>query len=229
MKLKLTGIIALLIFLGYGEQAYSQNTPFVPELSYGINGGLTFSKVGFNSYFLRVPQTLFEQFSGGITVRYISENHFGIQAELNYSQRGWKEQTDTVNLNKYTRSIAYLELPVMTHIYFSLAKHVRLFFNLGPQINFYLGEKEIDRDIVDDKLDTNPRQTTSYYDISVQHSFDYGLKGAMGLEFRTKAGSFILDGRYYYGLSDVFNSTRSDWFQSSHNQVLGVNLTYLFR
>jgi len=229
MKLKLTGIIALFIFLGYGEEVYSQTKSFAPELSYGINGGLTFSKIGFNSYFLRVPQVLFEQFSGGITVRYISENHFGIQGELNYSQRGWKERTDTINLNKYNRSIAYLELPVMTHIYFSLAQPVRLFFNLGPQVNFYLGEKEIQRDVIDDKLYTNPRQTISYYDISVQHSFDYGLKGAMGLEFRTKSGSFILDGRYYYGLANIFNTTRGDWFQSSHNQVLGVNLTYLFR
>jgi len=229
MKLKLTGIIALFIFFLCGGQTYSQTDSFVPEWSYGVNGGLTFSKVGFNSYFVRVPQVLFKQFSGGITVRYISENHFGIQGELNYSQRGWKEQTDTVNLNTYSRSIAYLELPVLTHIYFNLAKPVRLFFNLGPQVNFYLGEKEIDRDIVDDKLDTNPRQTTPYYDISIQHFFDYGLKGVMGLEFRTKAGSFILDGRYYYGLSDIFNNGKSDWFQSSHNQVMGLNLTYLFR
>ena len=227
--MKAAKIIALFILLWCGGQVYSQNKSFVPELSYGLNGGATFSKVGFNSYFLRVPQVLYQQFSSGITVRYISESHFGIQVELNYSQRGWKERTDTINLNKYSRSIAYLELPVMTHIYFNLAKPVRLFFNLGPQINFYLGEKETERDIVDDKLNTNLRETTSYYDISVQHSFDYGLKGALGLEFRTKAGSFILDGRYYYGLSDVFNTTRSDWFQSSHNQVIGVNLSYLFR
>jgi len=227
--MKAVRIVALFILLVCGGQVYSQTKSFVPELSYGFNGGVTFSKIGFNSYFLRVPQVLLQQFSGGLTVRYISENHFGIQVELNYSQRGWKERTDTINLNKYSRSIAYLEMPLMTHIYFNLAKPVRLFFNLGPQINFYLGEKEIERDIVDDKLNTNLRETTSYYDISVQHSFDYGLKGAMGLEFRTKAGSFILDGRYYYGLSDIFNTTRSDWFQSSHNQVIGVNLSYLFR
>ena len=226
--MKYAGIIALFIFLWCGELTYSQTSSFAPEWSYGVNGGLTFSRIGFNSYFVRVPQVLFEQFSGGVTVRYISEKNFGIQGELNYSQRGWKERTDTVNINKYARSIAYMELPVMTHIYFNLGKPVRIFFNLGPQINFYLGEKEMERDITDDKLENNPKQTTSYYDISVQHSFDYGLKGVIGLEFRTKAGSFILDGRYYYGLSDVFNNTKGDWFQASHNQVIGVNLTYLF-
>ena len=212
----------LFIFLWCGEQAYSQANSFVPEWSYGVNGGLTFSKVGFNSS-VSVPQELLRQFSGGVSVRYISEKHFGIQVELNYSQRGWKELTDTVHLNKYSRSLAYLELPFMTHIYFSLDKRVRLIFNLGPQVGYYIGEKEIEREIND------PDRDNSYYDISVQQSFDYGLKGTMGLEFRTKAGAFILDGRYYFGLSDVFNSTKSDLFQASPNKVVGVNLTYFFR
>ncbi|MCL1932300.1 MAG: PorT family protein [Candidatus Azobacteroides sp.] len=215
-------VIALFIFLCFGERAYSQTGAFTPEWSYGVNGGVTFSKVGFNSY-VSVPQTLLRQFSGGVVVRYISEKHFGIQGELNYSQRGWKERTDSVHLNRYTRSLAYLELPVMTHIYFNLGNSVRLIFNLGPQIGYYIGAKEKEREVND------PEQDTSYYDTSVQHSFDYGLKGAMGLEFRTKAGSFILDGRYYFGLSDIFNNARADIFQASHNQVLGVNLTYLFR
>ena len=216
------GIIALFIFLWYGGQTYSQTNNFVPEWSYGVNAGCTFSKVGFNSY-LSIPQVVLKQFTGGIMVRYISESHFGIQAELNYSQRGWKEQTDTVHVNRYARSLSYLELPLLTHIYFNLAKPVRLFVNLGPQISYYIGEKEIDREV------NNPEQITSYYDVSVQHPFEYGLKGTMGLEFRTKTGSIILDGRYYYGLSDIFNNTKADLFQASHNQVLGVNLTYLFR
>ena len=220
--MKPAGIVTFVFFLCFGARVYSQTNTFAPEWAYGINGGVTFSKVGFNSV-LSVPQEAFRQFSGGITVRYISEKNFGVQAELNYSQRGWKERTDTVHLNRYSRSIAYLELPVLTHIYFNVGKQVRLIFNLGPQIGYYIGEKEIEREIND------PERETSYYDFPVQKSFDYGLKGTMGLEFQTKAGSFILDGRYYYGLSDIFNNTKADIFQASHHQVMGVNLTYLFR
>ena len=232
--MKFVGTIALFTFFLslLGNRAYSQADSFTTEWAYGINGGLTFSKVGFSSSRLSVPQVLLEQFSGGITVRYISENHFGIQGELNYALYGWKERTDTIYSNRYARSIAYLELPVMTHIYFNLSKRIRIIFNLGPQIGYYIGEKEIERDIIDLKQETDDSEQTqkpSYYDTSVQHSFGYGLKGVMGFEFRTKIGSFILDGRYYYGLSDIFNSTKSDWFQASHNQVMGVNLTYLFR
>jgi len=231
--MKSAGIIVLVIFFWCGA-AVAQSNSFTPEWSYGFNGGLTFSRVGFNSIYLSVPQTLLKQYSGGITVRYISENHFGIQGELNYSLRGWKERTDdTVNVNSYTRSIAYLELPLMTHIYFNLGKRVRFVFNAGPQICYYLGEKDIEKNIIDPKLDAtnNPDQTISYYDTPVQHPFDYGLKGVIGLEFRTKVGSIILDGRYYYGLSDIFSNQKQkhDWFQASHNQVIGLNLTYLFR
>jgi len=215
-------IIILFILFWHGAWTYSQTDSFIPEWSYGVNGGLTFSKVGFNSG-ITVPQEILTQFSGGITVRYISESHFGIHAELNYSMRGWKERTDTVHLNRYARSLSYLELPLMTHIYFNLRQNVRLIFNLGPQIGYYIGAKEMEREVNDSE------QNTDYYDIPVQHLFDYGLKGMMGLEFRTKTGSIILDGRYYFGLSDIFNNTKADLFQASHNQIIGVNFTYLFR
>jgi len=222
--MKFIGIIALFIFLWCGERACSQTNSFQPEWGYGINGGVTFSRVGFNS-FINVPRVLLQQYSGGITVRYISENHFGIQGELNYSLRGWKERTDTVYLNQYARSIAYLEIPVMTHLYFNLGKRVRLIINAGPQIGIYLREKDLEKNIVQEITDP----ALNYYNIPVQRKFDYGLKGTMGFEFRTKAGSFILDGRYYFGLSDIFNNRRADPFQASNNQVIGANLTYLFR
>jgi hypothetical protein len=49
------------------------------------------------------------------------------------------------------------------------------------------------------------------------------------LEVRTGIGNFILEGRYYYGLSDVFNNTRADVFLNSHNQVITVKLSYLIK
>ncbi|GHT07400.1 hypothetical protein FACS189432_02630 [Bacteroidia bacterium] len=202
--------------------AYSQNSTFSPEWAFGFNGGSTFSKISFTSS-IRVPQQLLPQYSGGLTVRYISEHHFGIQGELNYSQRGWKEVTDSIHFDKLTRSLAYLELPLMTHIYFGLGKRVNFVFNIGPQVSWFLNEKVVDKEL------NTPNEAPIYYDMKVQHKFDYGIKGALGLEFKTGIGSFILDGRYYFGLSDIYNNTRSDLFQASSNKVLGVNLTYLFR
>jgi hypothetical protein len=202
--------------------ANAQDESFTPEWAFGVNGGATFSKVSFSSK-VRIPQELFPQSTGGLTVRYISENHFGILGELNFSQRGWKELSDSIHLDKHTRSLAYIELPLMTHIYFALGKRVNFVFNIGPQISWFLNEK-----IIETELNTSG-EPPSYYNMGIQRKFDYGIKGGLGLEFKTGIGSFILDGRYYFGLSDIYNNTRADFFQASSNKVMGINLTYLFR
>jgi hypothetical protein len=216
VKLFFKPLILCLFFLLTGSFAHSQTSTFSPEWSYGVNVGNTYSKVNFTSSRIRVaPQNLLGQYSGGLSVRYISEEHFGIYGELNFSQRGWKERSDTV------RSLSYIELPLMSHIYFNVGSRARFIFNIGPQIGCNIGNK-IHEIAFDPESDM-------YYDLKVQNKFDYGLKGVVGFEFRTGIGSFILDGRYYFGLSDIYHNQRSDLFQSSSNQVIGVNLSYLFR
>lgn len=216
--------------------SYAQNSDFKPEFAYGINGGATLSSMRFVFY---VPQEKLIQWQGGITARYISEKNFGLQAEFNYSLRGWKEQSDDIRLNKHTRSISYLEFPFMTHIYFNMGKRFRGVFNLGPQIGYYVGEKTIESiiyapgpELINNDLSYLSEEIIypeipSYYHQKIQRKFDYGIVGGGGLELRTGIGSFILEGRYYFGLSDVFNNSRSDYFQASSNQVISIKLTYL--
>jgi hypothetical protein len=207
--------------------AWGQTNSFSPEWAFGVNGGVNFSRMRFNSGYY-IPQGLYMQPSGGLTVRYISENHFGIIGELNYSLCGWTEKKDTLNnahLNEYTRSLAYLEIPLLTQLYFSLGKRARLIINAGPQFRYNIGE-EVKKKIINDE-DANP----PYYDdeYKVSRKFDYGLKGVAGIEFLTGAGSFMLSGSYYFGLADVFNNRRDDVFQASSNQIIGINLTCLIR
>ena len=211
---KTIGILFFLLIVGVLK---AQRTDFQPEWMFGGNAGATFSKIRFTP---NVPQDMLLQATGGLTVRYISEKHFGLQLELNYAQRGWKETVDTVvRLNEYSRRIDYLELPLMTHIYFNMGKHSRLIFNLGPQIGFQIGEKELSRKI-------NTSNGSLIYDQRVQRKFDYGIAGGGGVEIRTGIGCFVLEGRYYFGLSDAFNNTRGDDTQSSGNQVTTIKLTY---
>ncbi|MDR0732668.1 MAG: PorT family protein [Dysgonamonadaceae bacterium] len=205
--------------------ACAQTAAFSPEWAAGIHGGVNFSQMRFNSGYY-VPQGLYMQPSGGLTVRYISENHFGIIGELNYSLCGWTEKKDTLNNahpNEYTRSLAYIELPLLAHLYFGLGKRARLIFNAGPQFRYNIGE-EVQKKIINDE-DTN----LPYYDdgYKINRKFDYGLKGALGIEIRTGIGSFILSGSYYFGLADVFNNKRADVFQASSNQITGIHLAYL--
>jgi len=205
-----------LLMLIAGTLAGQAQSAFHPEVAIGANAVSDWSSVGFTP---RVPQTLLHQYGGGLTLRYISEKTFGLQVELNYAMRGWNQEVDTVvHFDRYARSLAYLELPVLTHIYFDLGKHARLIFNLGPQIAYQLREKELERDIISDD---------TYYDLPVQHRFDYGIAGGGGLEIRSGIGNFLMEGRYYYGLSDIFNSSRGNHFQASHNQVISLRISYL--
>ena len=220
--MKRIGAIAAFLFVM--NIVYSQTVGFRPEWAFGVNAGVTLSRVGFVR---RIPQTLLLQETGGLTARYISEKNCGLLVELNYSLRGWKEEQDGVtHFNRYTRSLAYLELPALTHFYVDLGKWARLVANFGPKISYNVGEKVLEMEIV-----VSPAADENYYadDYKVQRRLDYGITGGLGLEIRTGIGSFILEGRYYYGLSDVFNNTRADIFQSSHNQVIVAKLGYLMK
>ena len=58
---------------------------------------------------------------------------------------------------------------------------------------------------------------------------DLGV-GAMYSEVAeyTKAGNFLVEGRYYYALSDFYNSTKKDYFSRSAHGVITAKITYLF-
>ena len=73
-----------------------------------------------------------------------------------------------------------------------------------------------------------PNGVVQQYGKMVENKFDYGILAGLGLELSTKVGHFILEGRYYYGLSDFWNSTKKDEFARSGHSYLGVKLTYLF-
>ncbi|MDR0799099.1 MAG: PorT family protein [Dysgonamonadaceae bacterium] len=198
----------------------AQSGIFSQEWTVGVNGGLTLSKISFNP---KIPQNQLIQSVGGVTVRYISEKNFGLQAELNYALRGWDEKNDTIYLNRYRRQLAYLELPLMTHLYFDLSKQLRLVFNLGPQIGYNLSEKNL----IEPEIFESQHYQTYYEKPRIENRFDYGIVFGGGLELRTGIGSFILDGRYYFGLSDIYKVENKADMQRSSNQVLEFKVTYL--
>lgn len=192
------------------------------NFSIGISGGVNFSNVDFSP---RIKQGYLMGPQAGFTARYISEKYFsmicGIQAEVNYSQRGWKEAIEDGSGDSYQRAMNYVEIPFMAHLAFGkeYGNGARFILNLGPQIGFLLGDKE---------THAMPSIQKEQYGKAVENSFDYGLIGGGGLEIRTGIGHFLLEGRYYFGLSDFFNSTKKDYFsRSAHTYICG-KITYLF-
>ncbi|MDK2969758.1 MAG: hypothetical protein PWQ65_865, partial [Bacteroidota bacterium] len=58
---------------------------------------------------------------------------------------------------------------------------------------------------------------------------DYGIIAGTGLQFKTGIGDFDLEGRYYFGLGDVFNNTVSDYYSRSAHRVIEAKLTYYIK
>ena len=196
----------------------------------GVNMGMNMTKVDFSP---RIKQKSHNGMAFGLTARYMCEKYFnmmcGIQAEINYTQRGWKEDIEDGTENTYSRTMNYVEIPLLAHLAFgkdALDKGVKFFVNMGPQVAFFLNEKE--------KMSENwnpsgrPNGVIQQYGKMVENKFDYGLLGGLGLELSTKAGHFLLEGRYYYGLADFWGSTKKDEFGRSGHSYMGIYLTYLF-
>ena len=199
-------------------------------LSVGANAGMNMTKVDFSP---NIKQQTMNTICGGFTIRYMSEKYFkmlcGLQMEINYSMRGWKELIEDGSNNTYQRDMNYIEIPLLTHLAFgkdSRTKGAQFFVNLGPQIGFLIGDTEKKSDNWD--TTNRPGGVTAQYDKAIDKKFDYGITAGAGVEINTKAGHFLVEGRYYMGLMDFFNNSKKDFFGRSAHSLIAIKATYLF-
>lgn len=226
--MKCRSLFLLLLVAISSATAKAQFQPIAPEVFLGVSGGVTLSNTGFSP---SIAQSMKMGASGGLVFRYIAERYAGLILELNYSQAGWKDDFKGGMINgvplSYQRTLSYIEFPAMAHIYFGKS-NFRYFINLGPKIGYMISESTACNFTQADKI-TNPNGSGDHYFMPVQNRFDYGLTGGMGFELRTKAGCFLIEGRYYFGLGDIYNNATKDPFVASSNQVISANLKYLIQ
>ena len=228
MRKRLLPII--LLFFAFVAQVFSQKSDFRPQLHIGLGGGALTSSMDF------VPSILQKNslgIYGGISARYISQNSLGLMLELNYAQRGWTEKFESQPDFSYTRKLHYLEVPLMTHVYFG--NKTRFIFNIGPQFSFLMGNSAqmsdaLASDIAAKKTQNPDAKIGVQYDSDLR-KFDYGFIGGLGMELNTGIGSFEIEGRYYFGLGDLFENRKSkdNYFNRSAGRVIGAKLTYFFK
>ncbi len=199
------------------------------DLAIGVNGGYMLNKVSFNP---TIKQNFHTGFTGGLTLRYTSERYYGllcaIQAEVNYAQLGWKELIETSE-DTYERTLTYVQVPLLARLAYGREhRGVCGFLVLGPQIGYLIGDTEKRGGLwTDETLALRPNGVVAQYGMDVQKKFEYGLTGGLGLEINTKIGHFMLEGRYYYALSDIFNNAKGDAFSRSANGTIIAKLSYL--
>ena len=65
--------------------------------------------------------------------------------------------------------------------------------------------------------------------MSVENKIDYGIAVGLGLEYSNRhLGHFLLEGRYYYGLGNIYGDSKRDYFSKSNIGNIVIKLTYLF-
>ncbi len=223
IRLLIISAVACVADCSFAQTHYSSN------VSIGFRGGMDISQVFFSP---SVKQKLINPgLTAGIMVRYIEEDHFGIIAELNFVQRGWKENFEEAPYN-YKRTLNYLELPVLAHIYFG--RRGRFFFNAGPEVALFLGEST--------KANFDPEDMATLPDfpyrnrmnsqmlMSVTQKIDYGISAGLGAEFNINPkNSIAFEARFYYGLGNIFPSKRTDTYSASNQMSISATLGYWFR
>lgn len=217
-------ILALLTTLLATAQVHYQGT-----IAVGGKAGATFSRVNFNP---SVEQTMLPGMTAGVMFRYIEEKNFGLIAELNMTQRGWKEVFKDADY-KYNHQFTYLELPIMTHIFFG-NQRVKGFFNLGPEINVMLGDGIKSNFAYQDAAGMdyfiNDPRHIEQMTMKVKNRLDYGICAGAGMELNLNhKHSVLLEGRFYYGLTDVFPNHKTDTFSGSNSMTIMVTLGYFYR
>lgn len=222
----ITLIATLLLLLASAGRANAQVGEQRHNFALGLNGGINLNSVSFQP---TVRQSNLMGITGGLTARYISERYFkmicGAQIEVNFSQHGWDEYYQDYPDLQYTRKMNYVEIPLLAHLAFGKEKRgLQFFIHAGPQIGFFLSDSYTQSGPWEDYSSVVVEQ----HDKKVDNRFDYGIAAGLGVELKTGAGNFLLEGRYYYALADFYSSTKKDYFSRSAHGVITAKLTYLF-
>lgn len=230
-KLRLCLGALMLLLAAAGASA---ETHYKPRISIGGRGGVSLSRISLSP---SVRQGWLMGTAGSVTFRYTEEKLFGLIAELGWNQRGWSENfTDPYgepNPLSYKRTLTYITLPVMTHVYFG-TRRMKFFFNAGPEVSYMIASSissnfDYTNPTSSPHWPTRPRMTEQLT-MDISNRFDYGITAGLGGEFYLNPrNSISLEGRFYYGLGNIFPAKVSDTFSASRCMSLEVTLGYWFR
>ena len=224
-------LLFLIYAISVGTILHAQVGEARKDLAIGVSGGYVLNKVSFNP---TIKQDFHTGTTFGISLRYTCEKYFAalcaLQAEVNYTEMGWKEKIET-STDTYQRQMGYIQVPLLANIGFGRERGgAKGFIVLGPQIACCINEDEKrGGEWTEETLSKRPNQIVEQYDLQVQKKFEYGLTGGAGLDLSTRSGHhFLLEGRYYYALSDIFKNSKKDPFGRSANGAILIKASYLF-
>lgn len=219
-------LIALSLFLGLSlgvtslqAQESKPKKPFRPGLWIGAHGGFMASRF---SFVPSVRQRLHQGWVGGLVARYDVERGASMQLEVNYQRTGWRERFDAEGVS-YSRDLDYVDVPLLTHLALDLGG-AQVFVHAGPFVGYQLSETG--RVTGEDQLTDQDRLR---HGLNTSSRFFWGLGGGPGIHIPLGRQAIELEGRFVYGLGNIFSTERTAPYVQSGEMRFGVTLNYLFR
>lgn len=197
-------MLVILSVLLYDTDAYAQQ-----RFSAGPRLGVNLSKyVGPNV----IDNKTIAGLSAGAFLMYSSLNHFGISADLLYSQKGAR-YTD-LREGDVTQRVNYLEIPIALRYFLTRSGDFRPNLYVGPALGFKLNASQT---IENTGRKDDITDGVTPVDLGLMAGFQFNFKG---LRPRQR---FLIDTRYTYGLSDLQVASGN-----GRNSVFTLSLGYSF-
>lgn len=140
--------------------------------------------------------------AAGAFIMYSSVNHFGLSADVLYSQRGARYDGPdylTGGSLQIKQRVNYLEIPVVARYFLTLSGNFRPNLFIGPSLGLRLNAKRTDAKL--NGADAPRYNTQNSADFN---SLDLGATAGFQLNFHAgRRQHFLIDGRYTLGLTDV--------------------------
>ena len=241
-------VVLLIVAACVGLNAKAQIGEYRNEFAVGVNGGVSLSSV---SFVPGVPQSKLMGKTMGLTLRYTGEKYFksicAVVAEVDYTQMGWQERIwdkydhpvingETGLAEEYARIVDYIQVPIFARLGWGRERNgFQAYFQAGPQFGYYLSERteanfDLDHPNVADRVSLISRPDYSnMYHMPIENTLDYGIAAGLGVEFSHRhLGHLMLEGRFYYGLGNIYGNSKRDYFAKSNYQTIIIKATYLF-
>jgi len=196
----------------------------------GIRGGVNIPDVNFSSFtgsrgpvITNFRAAYFLAPIYGVTYRHMQSDKIGVQADLNYTTKGWGQNTLDFT-NTFITRIQYLELPIYLHWQFIGSRNFKVFVNAGVYVGWALSANQTianDIDLIQNQID---------YSLEDDNRGDFGIAAGVGVSYDFSIFILQLDGSFKSGFANILpvNHFTKENPNISTNQVPSAQISLLF-
>lgn len=192
------------------------------QIGLGVRGGVNFASSELEEKIEGSWETSNAKFIPLLNFSVLGEisfsDKFAFQPEVNFIQKGYKNTISTDLLDyDYKVKMNYVEVPLLLKGKFG-SEALKFTALLGPTFGYtFSGKVKSDETETDINFDEDQIKQT-----------DLGAMLGIGVDIKAGPGSFFLDGRLGWGLSNLDDSENSDNFHW-HTRNISIGVGYIYR